>query len=60
MEEPVPAIACLEDLKAAQKGFCAVFVAFSPNALRLTPNPRAFEGRVRNELWNKQRRQKWK
>ena len=41
-EEPVPTIASLEDLKAVQRGFCAILFAFSPNALRLTPN--AFPG----------------
>jgi hypothetical protein len=38
------AIATLEDLKAAQRGFCAILFAFSPNALRLTPNAFSGEG----------------
>jgi len=37
MEAPLPAIASLKDPKAAQKGFCTVFLALSPDALRLTP-----------------------
>ena len=50
MEAPLPAIASLKDPKAAQKGFCTVFLALSPDALRLTPNLRAIERGVGSDI----------
>ena len=44
----MPAIASLKDPKAARKGFCTVFFAFSPNALRLTSVQLRGEGREKH------------
>ena len=38
----IPAIASLEDLKAAQGGFRSMFLAVSPHALRFTFNDWVF------------------